>query len=663
MSFLPADLAIAPIAGAIAGVTAAAAYIDAKYHITKDISAIRGQKATQRALDKNAKPPSQSLWYQFEAQVRRLPAQDEAIWSRNGCYTWAETYANACRYGQYLHREGVQPGKLFAMYMMNRPEFLFAHLGSWAIGSAPAWINYNLAGDALVHCLKVAGAKIIVVDEDQECRQRIEDVRDRLEGELGMEIRILDAELKGEISRLEPVRPGDEMRLEAKGKFPLFLFYTSGTTGHPKACPFETQRAAGLTGRVGAMNLKPGPNGDRWYVCMPLYHGTGGTTALVCMVTGLTCCIGTKFSTSRFWTDVRDSNSTAIVYVGETARYLINAPPSPLDRQHKVRAMFGNGLRPDVWHRFVDRFGIELVGEFFNSTEGVMQLFNGSRGPFTATSVGHQGAIARWQTRNVYVPVEVDMITGALARDPKTGFCKRKSYEEGSEILVAMPHESAFVGYYNNPAATESRFERNVFKKGDLYYRTGDALRRDKDGRWFFLDRLGDTFRWKSENVSTAEVSEALGSFPGVLEANVYGVEVPGHDGRAGCAAILIDSALQNNFDFHALLKHAQSKLPRYAVPVFLRVQKQATTMHNNKQNKVPLRNDGIDLRKIMERAEKEAKEKGEEPQYDTLYWHHPSLGKNMRPGGLAEKEVGYDVFTMEDWDRVRGAAGGGAKL
>ena len=434
---------------------------------------------------------------------------------------------------------------------------------------------------------------------------------------------------------------------------------SSGTTGHPKACPFETQRATGLTGRLGQMGLKSGPNGDRWYVCMPLYHGTGGTTALVCMLSGMTLCIGTKFSTSRFWTDVRDSNSTAIVYVGETARYLVNSPPSELDRKHKVRAMFGNGLRPDVWQRFVDRFGIEIVGEFFNSTEGVMMLWNGSRGPFTATAVGHQGLIDRWRTHNVYVPVECDLVTGDLLRDPKTGFCKRKAYEEGSEILVQMPHESAFVGYYNNPEATQKRFERNVFKKGDLWYRTGDALRRDRDGRWFFMDRLGDTFRWKSENVSTAEVSEALGSFPGILETNVYGVEVPGHDGRAGCAAIYIAPEHRDSFDFQALLAHAHSKLPKYAVPVFLRIQQKQTTMHNNKQNKVPLRNDGIDLRKIVERADKEAAEaEGEEKSeavYDTMYWHPAALGIK------GEKDDGYVVFKMEDWDRLKGA--GGAKL
>ncbi|CAO2650946.1 Nn.00g092430.m01.CDS01 [Neocucurbitaria sp. VM-36] len=652
-------MALAPVAGAIAGVSAAAAYLDAKYHISKDIRALRGQRAAQRALEKNSQGKGQSLWYQFEAQVHRLPAQEEAIWSRNGCYTWAETYANACRYGQFLLHNGVQPGNLVAMYMMNRPEFLFAHLGSWSIGSAPAWINYNLSGDSLVHCLKVAGSKVVLVDEDAECRARIEAVRTRLESELGMTIIVLDVQQTGEISRLEPKRPDNELRVNVKGKFPLFLFYTSGTTGHPKACPFETQRGVGLTGRVGAMGLKPGPNGDRWYVCMPLYHGTGGTTALVCMMTGITCCIGTKFSTSRFWSDVRESRSTAIVYVGETARYLLNSPPSELDRKHNVRAMFGNGLRPDVWQRFVDRFGIEIVGEFFNSTEGVMALFNGSRGPFTATSVGHQGIIDRWRFHNTYVPVEIDFETGDLVRDPKTGYCKRKSYEEGSEILVQMPSEEAFVGYWNNPEATQKRFVRNVFKKGDLWYRTGDALRRDADGRWFFMDRLGDTFRWKSENVSTAEVSEALGSFPGIQEANVYGVEVPGHDGRAGCAAIYIDPAHRDKFNFDALLTHMKDKLPKYAVPVFLRVQKQQTTMHNNKQNKVPLRNDGIDLRKIMERADKEAREQGtEEVEYDTLYWLPAALWVGK---GVEKDERGYLVYTMEDWDALRTSVDGGS--
>ncbi|KAF2263382.1 acetyl-CoA synthetase-like protein [Lojkania enalia] len=648
-----AQMALAPIAAGVAGATAAAAYLDAKFHLSKDIRALRNVQASERDFKKNGANGRGSLWYFFEDQVKRLPAEEEAIWSRQGRYTWAETHANACRYGQYFLANGVRPGELVAFYLTNQPEFMFGHLGSWAVGSAPAMINHHLAGDALIHCLKVSAAKLLIVDEDKDTVERVEAVRDRIEGELGMTIRILNQQLKGEILRTEPKRPEDELRAGLSGTFPMCLFYTSGTTGHPKACPFESQRAGGLAnGRVRSLGLEPGPNGDRWYVCMPLYHGTGCTTAVSCMLSGVTLCIGKKFSTSKFWGDIRDSDSTAFVYVGETARYLLANPPSENDKKHKVRVMFGNGMRPDVWHRFVDRFGIETVSEFFNSTEGVFALINVCRGPFQATSVGHHGALLRRKFHDIYVPVEIDHETGGIYRDPKTGFAKRRSYEEGGEIIVQLPNEEAFVGYYNNPKATQSKFERNVFKKGDLYYRTGDALRRDADGRWFFLDRLGDTFRWKSENVSTAEVSEVIGHYPGVIEANVYGVEVPGHDGRAGCAAVYIDSAHRATFDYNALLAHAREKLPKYAVPVFIRILENLTTMHNNKQNKVPLRNDGIDLRKLRERTEKEALEKGlskEEIKYDTMLWCPFSLASARAPG--TEDELGYVEYNMDDWD------------
>ncbi|ORY18851.1 hypothetical protein BCR34DRAFT_296457 [Clohesyomyces aquaticus] len=649
-------MALAPIAAAVAGTTAAAAYLDAKFNISKDIKAIRAVRANEREFATKGRNNRGSLWYRFEDQVRRLPETEEAIWSREGCYTWAETYAQACRYGQYFRENGIKPGELVAFYLTNQPEFIFGHLGSWAVGSAPALINHHLAGDSLVHCLKVSAAKLLIVDEQSDAIARIEEVRSRLEGELGMTIRILDRSLKGEICRLEPKRPEDELRNGIQGKFPMCLFYTSGTTGHPKACPFEIQRAGTLAGgRVRSLDLEPGPNGDRWYVCMPLYHGTGCTTAVTCMLSGVALCIGKKFSTSRFWSDVRDSNSTAFVYVGETARYLLAAPPSEKDRQHKVKVMFGNGMRPDVWHRFVDRFGIQTVAEFFNSSEGVFGLINVCRGPYLATCVGHHGLIMRRFMHNTFVPVKIDHETNDIWRDPKTGFARRQPYEEGGEIIVALPNEEAFVGYYNNPEATRKKFERNVFKKGDLFFRTGDALRRTSDGRWFFMDRLGDTFRWKSENVSTAEVGEVLGHYPGIVEANVYGVEVPGHDGRAGCAALYIDPAHASTFDFNTLLAHCREKLPKYAVPVFLRVQNAITTMHNNKQNKVPLRNDGIDLRKMQERADKEAAEKGqsrEEVKYDTMYFCPYALG-HPKVAGM-EDEEGFVEYKMEDWDGLR---------
>ena len=270
---------------------------------------------------------------------------------------------------------------------------------------------------------------------------------------------------------------------------------------------------------------------------------------------GLTLCIGKKFSTSRFWDEARDSRATWFTYVGETARYLLAAPPSPRDKDNCIRGMFGNGLRPDVWFKFCERFGVSEVVEFFNSTEGVFALENWSKGDYLATAVGHHGAILRYQNRNVMVPVLVDQASGAIARDAKTGFACRQPYEIGGEMIVQVPDVNVFAGYYNNEEATMKKFERNLFKKGDLWYRTGDALRRTPDGRWFFLDRLGDTFRWKGENVSTAEVSEALGKYPGVVEANVYGVALPHHDGRAGCAAVFIDPQLKSDFDYARLLE------------------------------------------------------------------------------------------------------------
>jgi acyl-CoA synthetase (AMP-forming)/AMP-acid ligase II len=294
---------------------------------------------------------------------------------------------------------------------------------------------------------------------------------------------------------------------------------------------------------------------DRWYDCMPMYHGTGGATAISMMMRGVTLCIGKKFSTSKFWRECHDSRATWITYVGETARYLLAAPPGPFDKNHQVRCMYGNGLRPDVWFKFRERFGVPEVAEFFNSSEGVFGLINYSRGDFLATAVGQHGGITRYLNRNTIVPVRFDEVSGQIARDPKTGFAIRQPYEKGGEIIVQVASEKVFAGYHNNPAATEKKFERNVFQKGDLWYRTGDSLRRDADGRWYFLDRLGDTFRWKGENVSTAEVAEVLGKFPGVIEANVYGVSLPSHDGRAGCAAVYIDPNVTKSFDFAALLR------------------------------------------------------------------------------------------------------------
>lgn len=257
-------------------------------------------------------------------------------------------------------------------------------------------------------------------------------------------------------------------------------------------------------------------------------------------------------------------------------------------------------MRPDVWQRFQDRFNVPAVAEFFNSSEGMFGLVVWAKSNYLRGSVGHHGLIYRRMLYNVYIPVRFDYETGDIFRDPRTGFAERVPYEEGGEILVAVPNKEAFGGYWRNEEATNKRFATDVFKKGDLYYRAGDALRRSNDGHWYFLDRLGDTFRWKSENVSTAEVALALGEYPGIAEANVYGVQVPGHEGRAGCAAINLDATHESSgLDYADLLRYARERLPRYAVPVFLRIVRRSSHIHNHKQNKVGLRKEGVDPEKL----------------------------------------------------------------
>ncbi|KAL3477214.1 hypothetical protein BJX99DRAFT_269974 [Aspergillus californicus] len=610
-----------------------ASYLNAKYHLTKDLRTL--YTTTRATLSHSAATKSGTLntWLTFAATAQKHPDMP-AIWSREGTYTYHETHAQALRYAHFFRSKGVRRGELVALYLMNRPEFLFAWLGLWVLGCAPAAVNYNLAGEGLVHCLRISGARVVLVDDDEGCCGRMEEVRGVVGGELGMEAVLLDKEFRDKIIQSFPctVPENGDLVKNTPGDSPAILLYTSGTTGLPKGCAFTMSRLyQSIILRRGGMAEADGPDGARWYSCMPLYHGTSAMAMIISLTTGISIAIGRKFSVRQFWTDIRDSDATAFVYVGEAARYLLAAPEGPLDKEHRVRLMYGNGLRPDIWERFRARFGVSDVGEFFNSTEGIFALFNYNRGPYTAGVVGHHGALMRFLLRNVYVPVVIGSETGDVRRDAETGFVVRAPYEVGGEILVNVPGEKAFQGYWENEQATEKKFLRDVFRKGDLYYRSGDALRRQDDGRWYFLDRLGDTFRWKSENVATAEVSEILGAYPSILEANVYGVTVPHHEGRAGCAAIQLRAG-STDTDIKDLAGFLRTRLPKYAVPVFLRVVVNSTHTDNHKQGKVALREEGVDPAKIGAKV-KEGKD-------DRFFW--------LPPG-----EEGYRPFHGEEWKGI----------
>lgn len=338
---------------------------------------------------------------------------------------------------------------------------------------------------------------------------------------------------------------------------------------------------------------------------MPLYHSTANTLGLcTCLNAGCTLIIGRKFSARNFWNDVRSQNATVIQYVGETLRYLLSAPPQidpktgeNLDRKHNVRMAFGNGLRPDVWNRFKDRFGVVTIAEFYGATEAPSASWNISNNDFSRGAIGRNGPVLGFILGYQLAIVEVDWAIEAPLRNGPNNFCKRVPRGEPGELLQkvdAADIGAKFQGYLNNEKASSSKLLRDVLVKGDAYFRTGDVVRWDKEGRWWFIDRIGDTFRWKSENVSTAEVSEALGTHPAVHEANVYGVEIPHHDGRAGCAALVLEREVDQGL-LDSIAAHAQKSLPRYAVPVFIRIPTDMGRTGTNKQQKHTLKLQGVE--------------------------------------------------------------------
>lgn len=370
---------------------------------------------------------------------------------------------------------------------------------------------------------------------------------------------------------------------------------------------------------------------------MPLYHTSASILGLcTCLVNGSAFILGHKFSARKFWLEVRASKATIIQYVGETCRYLLAAPAQldpntgeDLDRKHRVRVAFGNGLRPDVWNRFKERFGIDTIGEFYASTEGPTASFNLSSNDFTSGAIARNGIFFTWLQKNQIAIVEVDWETESPLRfSDNNSFCKKVRAGTPGELLYRIGPGSPsknYQCYFNNVEATNGKILRDVLWNGDTWFRTGDIVRIDSEGRWYFCDRIGDTFRWKSENVSTAEVSEALGMHDVVDEANVYGVQLPHHDGRAGCAAVVLHAEATKTL-LHELAMHAGDRLPRYAIPLFLRVMREMKATGTNKQQKQLLRAEGVDPIKAREAGDK-------------LYW---------LKGGT------YVEFDDEDWRELK---------
>jgi fatty-acyl-CoA synthase len=333
----------------------------------------------------------------------------------------------------------------------------------------------------------------------------------------------------------------------------------------------------------GMMDVVPS---DRMYCCLPMYHSIGGVVATgAALVAGASVFVRERFSASRFWDDIADRDCTLFQYIGELCRYLTAAPPHPRERAHRLRLACGNGLRRDVWEAFQDRFAIPRILEFYAATEGSFSIYNAE---------GKPGAIGRIPSylahRFPVALVKFDVESGEPARG-SDGFCVRCAADEPGEAIGKIAAGAGRFEGYTDSSASAKKVLRDVLAKGDAWYRTGDLMRRDRAGFFYFVDRTGDTYRWKGENVSTGEVEEVVAACLGVAEVVVYGVEVPGAEGRAGMAAIVPG----DGFDLVRLRRHIADRLPDYARPVFLRLRRQIATTGTFKPQKQQLAAQGYD--------------------------------------------------------------------
>jgi fatty-acyl-CoA synthase len=519
-----------------------------------------------------------------------------ALTSKRESLTYRELAERSCRYARWAMAEGIGKGDVVALLMTNRPEYMAIWLGIIRAGGTVALLNTNLAGQALALCVDsvrprhaiVAGDLVDAWASTDPHRKTAPAVWLHGEADRPQNHPRLDEAIDGfdgaPLSEVE--RPG--ITIEDKA---LFIF-TSGTTGLPKAANINHFRLMlAANGFAGVMNTGPD---DVMYDCLPMYHTVGGVVATgATLVGGGRVFIRERFSAREFWDDIVREGCTLFMYIGELCRYLVNSPPHPLERAHRLRLCCGNGLRPDIWTAFQSRFAIPRIIEFYAATESNVSLFN---------IEGKPGAVGRvpWFLRSQFQTkiVRYDMERQAPVRNAQ-GFCEEVATGETGEALGRIFHDpskpaSRFEGY-SNVADNESKILRNVFAPGDTWFRSGDLVRQDADGYYYFIDRVGDTFRWKGENVSTTEVAEVMGVFAGVREANVYGVEVPGHEGRAGMAALVRDDGI----DLAALRAYLAAHLPDYARPLFLRIQSDIDKTATFKQRKIHMAKEGFDPAQI----------------------------------------------------------------
>ncbi len=553
-------------------------------------------KAWMRALERTApigRDPAVTLPVVIAALAERF-ADAPALAGGDSVLSYRELAAACNRYARWGLEQGLASGDVVALFMANHPQYLAIWLGLTGIGVSVALVNTNLTGALLTHSLNLVKPRYVIAGGPLAAA--LEAVRPQLGAQVGCWMSGAGAAALPRLDLAATQLPG-EAPPPASFRAPTLTeralcIYTSGTTGLPKAANVSHLRLMQWSHWfAGLIDVRPA---DRMYNCLPLYHSVGGVVAAgATLVGGGTLVLRERFSASTFWQDVASEHCTLFQYIGELCRYLLNTAPHPLERRHALRLACGNGLRADVWTEFQQRFGVPEILEYYASTEGNFSLYN------CEGRVGAIGRIPPFLAHRVPVAlVRYDVGAEAPLRDA-SGRCQRCGLNETGEALgqiLAASGATHFEGY-TDPAASARKVLRDVFEPGDSWYRTGDLMRQDAQGFFYFVDRVGDTFRWKGENVSTTEVAGVIGACPHVIDAAVYGVAVPDSDGRAGMAALTVSG----EFALPELRRRLAASLPAYARPLFIRIVGALELTGTFKQRKQQLALEGYDVARITD--------------------------------------------------------------
>ncbi|SSD61058.1 probable Very long-chain fatty acid transport protein [Saccharomycodes ludwigii] len=561
-------------------------------------------------------------WYIFESKVSKHPKKLCLVYPNlqaNGDfnieqYTYKEVYDIVLRLSYYLHNDlNIKEAEIVGMYYTNKPTFIFFWLALWNLGAIPAFMNYNSAGAPLIHSLKIANIKHVLIDPETidvftlnkpDIMQNFPYIKLHEINEDSLYSNVLfNAEKYPKFRQSDKIRSPKTLTDYS----PACLIYTSGTTGLPKSAIMSWRKAClgcSLFGRIYHMNGK----NSVVFTAMPLYHSTAALLG-VCAVFSQGGCVALshKFSASTFWKQVYLTKATHVQYVGEICRYLLNTKPSQYEQLHNVKIAYGNGLRPDIWTDFKKRFNIPVIGEFYASTEAPFATTSYQTGDFGVGACRNYGPLVTWFLSYEQRLVKMDPNDSAkVYRDPQDGLCRDPEIGEPGEVLMRIffpkKPETSFQGYLGNKSATDSKVLRDVFRNGDAWYRSGDLLKSDKYGLWYFVDRMGDTFRWKSENVSTKEVEDqfmhtALGE-KCIDEIVVVGLKVLNFEGKCGFACISLKKdgsnfqSVEQRVEFlNKILETLNKNLPKYALPVFVKFVDEIEHTDNHKIKKTSYSN------------------------------------------------------------------------